>query len=78
MEGLIADGKLRYNGDTMFDFACTCAVMDLTKFNNVAVYKEDWKTEKIDPLIALIINLSGATLQKVEKNIYEERGMLYL
>lgn len=78
LEGLIADGKLRYNGDTMFDFACTCAVMDLTKFNNVAVYKEDWKTEKIDPLIALIINLSGATLQKVDKNIYEERGMLYL
>lgn len=78
LEGLIEDKLLRFNGDTMFDFACTCAVMDVTKFNNVAVYKEDWKTEKIDPLIALIINLSGATLQKVDKNIYEKRGMLYL
>lgn len=78
LEALLADGLIRFNGDTMFDFACTCAVMDVTKFNNVCVYKEDWKTEKIDPLIALIINLSGATLQKVERNIYESRGMLYL
>lgn len=76
LEGLIEDQLIRYNGDLMFDFACTCAVMDITKFNNVAVYKEDYKTEKIDPLIALIINLSGATLQKVEGNIYEQRGML--
>lgn len=78
LEGLIDDHMLRYDADEMFDFACSCAVMSLTKFNNVAIYKEDWKTEKIDPLIALIICLSGATLQKVETNAYEQRGMLSL
>lgn len=75
-EGLLEDKMFRYNGDGMFDFACTCAVMDITKFNNVAIYKEDYKKEKIDPLISLIICLSGATLKEIDINPYESRGLL--
>lgn len=67
LEELISNRELRYNGDTLFDFSCQCAVMGVTKFNNVAVYKEDYKTEKIDPLIALIIGLSVVTLNKIEE-----------
>jgi len=40
------------------------------------VWRENDKVDKIDPVIATIITLSGATLFKVDKNIYEERGLL--
>ena len=74
-EALIDDKLFRYNGDTMFEFACECAVMDVTKFNNVAVYKTDYKTEKIDPLIAVIIALSSATLFSDNSSVYNHRGL---
>lgn len=74
-ESLIEDGLLRYNGDTMFEFACGCAVMDVTKFNNVAVYKQDAKNEKIDPLIAVIIALSSATLFTNNASVYNHKGL---
>ena len=74
-ESLVEDGLLRYNGDTMFNFACECAVMDVTKFNNVAVYKTDYKTEKIDPLIAVIIALSSATLFTTNSSVYNHKGL---
>jgi DNA-binding XRE family transcriptional regulator len=44
--------------------------------NNMKVYRENDKIDKIDPLIATIIGLSGATLIKAERNVYEERGLL--
>ena len=75
LESLIEDQTLRYNGDTMFEFACSCAVMDVTKFNNVAVYKTDYKTEKIDPLIATIIALSSATLFSNNTSVYNHKGL---
>lgn len=74
-ESLVEDQLLRYNGDTMFNFACECAVMDVTKFNNVAVYKTDYKTEKIDPLIAVIIALSSATLFSTNSSVYNHKGL---
>jgi len=74
-ESLVEDQLLRYNGDTMFNFACECAVMDVTKFNNVAVYKTDYKTEKIDPLIAVIIALSSATLFSNNSSVYNHKGL---
>jgi phage terminase large subunit-like protein len=74
-ESMIQDGLFRYNGDTMFEFACTCAVMDLTKFNNMAIYKEDYKNEKIDPLAAFIIALSSATLFTSNSSVYNHRGL---
>lgn len=75
-ESLVEDKLLRYNGDTMFNFACECAVMDVTKFNNVAVYKEDYKTEKIDPLIATLIALSSATLFSSNSSVYNHKSLL--
>ena len=75
LEGLIKEGKVRYNSG-LFEYACECAMMGMTKKNNMEVYRENDKTEKIDPLIAFIIALSSAILFKVEENIYESRGLL--
>jgi phage terminase large subunit-like protein len=77
LEGLILEKLLRYNS-TLFEYACTCAMMDMTRKDNMTIYRESDKIDKIDPLIATIIALSGATLFKVERNIYEERGMIVL
>ena len=74
LEGLIKSKLLRYDSD-LFDYACGCAMMNMTRKNNMEVYRENDKVDKIDPLISLIIGLSGATLHKIERNIYEERGM---
>ena len=74
-EALVDDKLLRYNGDVLFNFACECAVMSLTKFNNVAVYKDDYKTEKIDPLVATIIALSSATLFSDNGSVYNHKGL---
>lgn len=78
VEGLIADGLLRFNGDKMFLYACECAEIDVSKPGNVAVYKRDHNNEKIDPLAALLIALSCATLHTVETSVYNQRGMLFI
>lgn len=77
LEGLIKEGLFRYKS-TLFEYACECAMMSMTRKNNMEVWRENDKVDKIDPLIATIITLSGATLFKPDKNIYEERGMLLL
>ena len=75
LEGLIKEGTFRYN-DSLLEFAASNAILKVTDQNNVRVVRENPKTDKIDPLISTIITLSCATLQKVDANIYEERGML--
>ncbi len=76
LEQLIKEGVFRYN-DSLFEFACTCAMAKITDQNNMKVVKESAKTDKIDPLISTIIALSCATLQvPADKNPYEERGLL--
>lgn len=74
-EALVEDQQFRYNGDTMFEYACTCAVMGVTKFNNVAIYKDDYKNDKIDPLISTIIGLSSATLFSTSASVYNHKGL---
>lgn len=76
-EGLIKEGILNYNDD-LFEFACSNAIIKTTDKNNVAITRENPATDKIDPLICTVIALSCATLQKVDENIYESRGMLFL
>lgn len=75
LEGLLAEGLVRVDS-ILFRYACECAMMRMSMENNMKIYRLNDKTEKIDPLIATIIALSGATLIKLDKNIYEERGML--
>lgn len=75
LEGLIKEGLLRYDS-VLFEYACECAMMSMTRKNNMDIWRENDKVDKIDPLISTIITLSGATLIKVEKNIYDERGMI--
>lgn len=74
LEMLIGDGTFKYNDD-LFEFACTNAILGATKMGNVCIYRDNVQTEKIDPLIATVIALSCATLQKVETNVYESRGL---
>lgn len=75
LEGLILDRLLRYDS-VLFEYASSCAIINMTRQSNMVVYRENDKIDKIDPLIATIIALSGATLFTKEVNIYEERGML--
>lgn len=75
LEGLIKEGSFRYKS-VLFEYACECAMMSMTRKNNMEVWRENDKVDKIDPVIATIITLSGATLFKVDKNIYEERGLI--
>ena len=76
LEQLIKEALFRYN-DTLFEFACTCAMAKITDQNNMKVVKESDKTDKIDPLITTIIALSCATLQvPPDENPYEDRGLL--
>lgn len=80
LEMLIDDGLFRYHNSTLLEYAASNALSSVSKFGNTMVYRDPNQVdvEKIDPLIATVLALSGATLQKVEKNIYKERGMLYL
>ena len=75
VEGLIKEKMLRYDSN-LFEAACSCALVNLTRQNNLQVYRDNPKTDKIDPLISLIITMSAATLGKVDKNVYDERGLL--
>lgn len=75
LEGLVEEGLLRFDS-VLFEYACECAMMRLSMENNMKVYRENDKVDRIDPLIATIIGLSGATLIKAERNVYEERGLL--
>jgi phage terminase large subunit-like protein len=75
LEGLIKEKQLRYDSG-LFEFAASCALVTMTRQNNLMVYRENSKTDKIDGLIATIIALSAATLGEVKKNIYNERGLL--
>lgn len=77
LEGLIKDGTFHYN-DNMIEFAASNAVCKTTDADNVRITRERPDTDKIDPIIATIISLSCATLQKVDKDPYEERGILFL
>lgn len=77
LEGLIKEKQLRYDSD-LFEYSCSCALMNMTRQNNMQVYREDPRNDKIDPLISLIIAVSSATFGSLETNIYEERGFLFL
>ncbi|AUR81351.1 terminase [Vibrio phage 1.072.O._10N.286.48.A12] len=76
LEGLFEEGLVRFHS-RLFEYACECALMGMTRKNNVEVFRDPkaWKVDKIDPLIATIIALSGATLIKIDKNVYEDRGL---
>ena len=80
LESLIKEQLFRYNGSVLFEFATTCAQVGVSKMGNMQVFRDssNYKTDKIDPLIATIIALSGATLQKQDQFIYNDRGMIFL
>lgn len=78
LEGLIADGLFRYNQSVLLEYAASCALLNTTIYGNSMPYRDPnaVKTDRIDPLIGVILALSGATLIKPESSIYERRGML--
>lgn len=80
VENAITGEIFRYKHSVLFEYACMCAMIDVTKYNNQRVFRDpkQWKVDKIDPLISTIIGVSGLTLVKQEtKNIYETRGLLW-
>jgi phage terminase large subunit-like protein len=78
IEQMYLNGEFRYNSSVLLDYAASCAMIDASVFGNTKCYRDPGavKTDKIDPLVATIIALSGATLQEIETNVYEERGMM--
>ncbi len=80
LESLIADGLFVYTNSVLFEYACACAMTSVTRQGNMQVYRDpnNSKVDKIDPLIATIIALSGATLIKQETSIYDKRGIIML
>lgn len=75
-EALAKDGKVYYNGDTMFEFACSCAIITTSQMRNIHVGRESDKTDKIDPLIATLVALSGITLFEDDRSVYDKRGVI--
>lgn len=78
LEMMIDDGLLRYNPSPLLEYAASCVMYGVSKFGNGMPYRDpsNVKSDKIDPIISLINALSLATLVKVEKNVYEQRGLL--
>lgn len=78
LEMMIGDGRFRYHESVLLEYAAGCAMVATTKFGNTLPYRDpnNVKTDKIDPLIAIVNALSLATLTRIEKNVYEERGLL--
>lgn len=77
LEMLINDKIFRYARSILLEYAAINALLSVSRYNNCLVYRDPNKVdvEKIDPLIATLLGLSGATLQKIEKNVYDGRGM---
>ena len=76
-EALIKEELLRYN-NVLFEYACECAMMTLTRKDNADVWRENPKVDKIDPLKATIFALAGVTLFKQDYNPYDHRGLMTL
>lgn len=78
MEGLIKDGLFSYHNSPLLEYAASCAMIAVSKFGNSMVYRDPGssKVDRIDPLIATILALSGATLIRPNVNIYEKRGII--
>lgn len=77
LESMLKEKHVRYDSG-LFEYAAGCAMVNVTRQNNIQIYREDVRNDKIDPIISLIIALSAATLTNPQKNIYQERGMLFL
>lgn len=75
LETLINDGLFQYS-NSLFEYACSCAMAKISNHDNIQIVRENPATDKIDPLVATIIAMSCATLQKVDTNIYESRGLI--
>lgn len=76
-EALIKEELLRYNS-VLFEYACECAMMTLSRKDNADVWRENSKVDKIDPLKATIFALAGVTLHRQDYNPYEHRGLITL
>lgn len=76
-EMLIATNKLRYNGDSVFEWCCSNVQVKVDDNENIRPVKVNKKSaEKIDSIIALITGLSICVLEEQKKpSVYETRGV---
>lgn len=75
LETLISERIFEYS-NSLFEYACSCAMAKISSHDNIQIVRENSAIDKIDPLVATIIAMSCATLQKVDTNIYESRGLI--
>ncbi|MGI2107341.1 terminase TerL endonuclease subunit [Shewanella frigidimarina] len=74
---LIATNKLRYNGDSVFEWCCSNVQVKVDDNENIRPVKENKASAlKIDSVIALITGLSICVLEEPKKvSVYETRGI---
>jgi phage terminase large subunit-like protein len=75
LETIINEGIFKFS-NSLFEYACSCAMAKISNHDNIQIVRENSAIDKIDPLVATIIAMSCATLQKVDTNIYESRGLI--
>jgi len=79
-EQMLATQKIRYNGDSVFEWCCSNAHVYVDANENIKPVKENkMSKDKIDAVIACITGLSLCVLKEPEKkSVYEIRGPLFL
>jgi len=77
LERFVLDRKLAHGGNPVLRWAASNAVVSTDAAGNIKPDKEH-STEKIDPLVALIMALGRATLGEEAGSVYDKRGLLWV
>lgn len=78
LERLVMDGKIRHGGNPVLRWAVSNAVAQFDAAGNVKLAK-DKSTDRIDPVIALVMAIGRAMVHPAEQgSVYESRGVLWL
>lgn len=74
LERLVLAGKIRHGGHPLLRWAASNVVVQTDPAGNIKPSKEK-STERIDPLVALIMAVGRAMLHTVKASVYETRGI---
>ncbi|MGI2068594.1 terminase large subunit [Shewanella baltica] len=75
IEAMIVDGRLKYNGDKVFEYCCSNALLKNHNNNIVSIVKNA-NEDKTDSLMAMIVAASRIT-EESNRSIYEDmRGLV--
>jgi phage terminase large subunit-like protein len=76
LERLVLAGKIRHGGHPLLRWAASNVVVQTDPAGNIKPSK-DKSTERIDPIVALVMALGRATLHSPSsgRSVYETRGI---